>query len=173
MLGHRFERAVLVVAIVLSVTACQSNVRTATVVPPLVNARSPEPGIVSSGRFGAADVAVIRDSGIRTVVDLSNDAETPTFDEASAVRDAGLAYTNIPIGGAGDLTRANVETFDALLKSADGPVLVHCGGGNRVGAMAALRAAWIEGRDVETAVEIGRAWGLTGLEKDVRAILER
>jgi hypothetical protein len=49
---------------------------------------------------------------------------------------------------------------------------VHCASSNRVGAMAALRAAWIDGRPTEEALQIGRAWGLKSLEPTVRARLE-
>ncbi|MDR5880476.1 hypothetical protein [Caballeronia sp. LZ032] len=51
------------------------------------------------------------------------------------------------------------------------PVIVHCGSGNRVGALFALRAAWVKGVDVPKAIEIGRQHGLTKLEDDVRRIL--
>src|SRR3546814_1034559 len=67
-----------------------------------------------------------------------------------------------------DLTRENVLAFDALLRDAERPVLVHCASGNRVGAMAALRAAWVEGRSAEEAIAMGRDWGLKGLEEEVR-----
>lgn len=35
-------------------------------------------------------------------------------------------------------------------------------------AMAALRAAWVQGQPLEAAIETGRAWGLQGLEPAVR-----
>jgi len=113
----------------------------------------------------------VRDAGIRHVIDLTPDAETPGFDEAAAVRAAGLRYSNLPLRGAADLTRGNVLAFDALVRDAGRPLLVHCASGNRVGAMAALRAAWVEGRDAEAALAIGKAWGLKGLEGDVRQAL--
>ncbi|MFZ5656473.1 MAG: beta-lactamase hydrolase domain-containing protein [Pseudomonadota bacterium] len=140
--------------------------------PPVPNAVSPEAGVVSAGRLGPGNVAGVRDAGIRQVIDLTPDAETPDFDEATAVREAGMAYANLPLAGAKDLTPENVRRFDALLRDAERPVLVHCASGNRVGAMAALRAAWIEGRPAEEAIEVGRAWGLKGLEGEVRRRLE-
>lgn len=140
--------------------------------PAVANAVSPTPGVVSAGRLAPADVARVRDAGIRRVIDLTLDAETPDFDEASAVRAAGLAYSNLPISGASDLTRDNVHAFDALIRDAQRPVLVHCASGNRVGAMAALRAAWVEGMAVDEAIAIGRQWGLKGLEDEVRRRIE-
>ena len=106
------------------------------------------------------------------MIDLTPDAETPDFDEAAAVRAAGLLYSNLPLRGAVDLTRENVMTFDALVRDAERPVLVHCASGNRVGAMAALRAAWVDGKQVDEAIATGKAWGLKGLEEEVRRRIE-
>jgi uncharacterized protein (TIGR01244 family) len=142
-----------------------------TELPALANAVAPAPSVVASGRLTIDDVQGLRSARIRHVVDLSLDAETPDFDEAAAVAAAGLAYSNLPVGGAADLTRDNVRAFDALLRQVDKPVLVHCASGNRVGAMAALRAAWIGGAQPEAAIGIGKAWGLKGLEGEVRRLL--
>jgi uncharacterized protein (TIGR01244 family) len=136
--------------------------------PPVTNAVSPASGIVAAGRIAAADLVAVREAGIREVLDLTPDDETPGFDEAAEVRRHGLGYSNLPLKGAADLTRKNVATFDALLRGARRPVLVHCASGNRVGAMAALRAAWIDGHSEDEAVAIGKAWGLKGLEGEVR-----
>lgn len=163
--------SVLLLATALSLTAAGTPA-VANELPPVPNAVVAAPGIVSGGRLGPGDLAGVRDAGIRQVIDLTPDAETPDFDAATAVREAGLAYANLPLAGAKDLTPENVRRFDALLRDAGRPVLVHCASGNRVGAMAALRAAWIEGRPAEEAIEVGRAWGLKGLEGEVRRRLE-
>lgn len=134
----------------------------------LDTARTPAPGVYVTGRIAAGDIASLREAGIHRVIDLTPDAETPDFDEASVVRAAGLDYANLPIGGAADLTRENVLAFDALMRGATQPALVHCSSGNRVGAMAALRAAWIGHSPAEEAIAIGKAWGLTRLEDEVR-----
>lgn len=141
---------------------------TETRVPAVAQAVSPAPGVVSAGRLVADDIALLRDAGVRQVIDLTPDDETPGFDEAAAVRAAGMEYANLPLRDARDLTPANVRTYDALLRRAERPLLVHCGSGNRVGAITALHAAWVEGRSAEDAIAIGRAWGLKGLEEEVR-----
>lgn len=143
-----------------------------TALPAVTHATSPAPGIVSAGRLVPADVDEVRTAGIRQVIDLTPDAETPDFDEAAAVQAAGLEYANLPLAGPSDLTRENVLAFDQLLRDAERPVLVHCGSGNRVGAMAALRAAWVEGQSPDDAIATGKAWGLTSLEDAVRERLE-
>ena len=143
-----------------------------TALPTVADAVSPAPGIVSAGRLAADDVARVREAGIHHIIDLTPDAETPDFDEAAAARTAGLVYSNLPLRGAVDLTRENVLAFDALVRDAKRPVLVHCASGNRVGAMAALRAAWVDGKEADEAIAIGRTWGLKGLEEEVRRRIE-
>lgn len=165
--GPRLAAIACVAALALG---CQSTPR--TVVPEIPFAASPAPGVVSAGRLESSHVEALRRDGFRAVIDLSLDSETPQFDEARAVDAAGLNYANLPLSGPADLTPENVARFDALLSEAPRPVLVHCGSSNRVGAMAALRAAWIEGRSVDDALAIGRAWGLKGLEPAVRERLE-
>lgn len=161
----------LTLALALTGAGCASSTPPADV-PAVANAVTPMPGVVSAGRLTSGDIGRVRSAGIRQVIDLTPDAETPDFDEAAAVRAAGLAYSNLPLRGAADLTRENVLAFDALLRDAKRPVLVHCASGNRVGAIAALRAAWVEGKPVDEAVAIGKAWGLKGLEAEVRSRIE-
>lgn len=158
--------------IALFAAATTGNAAAHEPLPKLANAVSPEQGVIAAGRIGPGDITGVRDAGIRHVIDLTPDAETPGFDEAAAVRAAGLRYSNLPLAGAPDLTRENVLAFDTMLAEAERPVLVHCASGNRVGAMAALRAAWVEGRSTEEAIAFGKEWGLAGLEADVRRRIE-
>ena len=159
--------SLLCIATALLTAGCATQ-RLATTLPEIAHAVSPEPGMVAAGRLGPADMARLRASGIRQVIDLTPDAETPDFDEAAAVRAAGLVYSNLPLDGPAALTHANVRAFHELLRDARRPVLVHCSSGNRAGAIAALRAAWVEGRSTEDAIALGKTWGLKGLEGEVR-----
>ncbi|MGY3038437.1 uncharacterized protein (TIGR01244 family) [Rhodanobacter sp. TND4EL1] len=124
---------------------------------------------IASGRLQPSDVTVLRQAGVRQVIDLSVDSETPNFDEAAAMHSAGIDYHNLPIHGAADLSRENLAKFDQLLRDAGTQnTLVHCASSNRVGAMIALRAAVIDGQPMEAAVQEGRRWGLKSLEPVVR-----
>ena len=128
---------------------------------------------VAAGALQADDVALLKRAGIGEVINLREPGETPAFDEAAAMRAAGIAYRNLPIGGPADLTRANVEAFDRLLREAGAtPTLVHCASSNRVGALIALRAAWIDHQPVDAALAEGRRWGLRSLEPAVRERLQ-
>ena len=135
----------------------------------LPNLANPTPNLATAGAVQAKDIALIAGAGVRHVIDLRDDSETPDFDEAAAVRNAGMLYHNLPIRGAEDLTPDNAARFDRLIiEAGDTPTLVHCTSSNRVGALAALRAAWIQGQPVEAALAEGRRWGLKGMEPAVR-----
>jgi len=111
--------------------------------------------------------------GFRTVINLRTDQE-PGFEwERDAVEKTGMRYVQIPVGADG-LTRENVERIDAALDQAltEGPILLHCGSGNRIGAVLALREAWLGGTQPEEALSYGLASGLTRLEGKVREILD-
>lgn len=131
------------------------------------------PKLHVSGQPSGDQLALLPAAGIRNVIDLRPDEERPGFDERMVAVHLGLGYRHLPLAGAQDFTRANVEAFDDMLRQAepDG-VLVHCASGNRVGAMMALRARWLQGKDAQQALAIGRSSGLTGLEGDVRKLLE-
>jgi uncharacterized protein (TIGR01244 family) len=130
-------------------------------------------GRYSAGQPTAEQLQTLSAHGIGVVIDLRVDSETPELDEAALVRSHGLDYHNLPVGGAAGLTRGNVLALDRLIADAgDRPLLVHCASGNRVGAMMALREAWLRGATSEHALEVGRSWGMKGLESDVNALLQ-
>ncbi len=165
-------RTVLLSLAMLALSACAGQVRQFSILQSLPDAAHPTPEIVTAGAIGASDIPLIKKDGVRHVIDLRTDSETPDFDEAVAVHAAGMTYDNLPIRGAQDLTPTNVERFDRLIAtSSDEPTLIHCASSNRVGALAALRAAWINGKSTEDALVEGRAWGLRSLEPEVRKVL--
>lgn len=126
------------------------------------------------GQPTAADIAAFAREGGRHVINLRPPSETPGLDEAAVATAAGLAYHNLPIAGPGDLTRANVQTLDRLLSRLEGEkTLLHCSSSNRVGALMALRAAWLHGASDEEALAIGREHGLAGLQGQVEKLLRK
>ena len=144
-----------------------------TLLLPVPNARVPVAGVLSGGQPTEGQIKAAGAAGYKTVINLRPDTE-PGFEwEAAAVRAAGMTYVSIPVAGAAGLTKENVTRLDAALKdaAANGPVLLHCGSGNRIGALLALRAAWLEGCDPAAALEYGKTSGLTGLEPAVKSML--
>ncbi len=139
----------------------------------LPNARFPTANKVVSGALDASQIALLPEAGIRHVVNLRPPEENPTFDEARAVEEQGLEYHALPIKGAQSLTLGNAQALERILEEiGDEPALLHCSSGNRVGALIAIRAAWVQGKSPEEALEIGERWGLTRLAQPVRALLE-
>ncbi len=127
-----------------------------------------------SGQPSVDSIMKLRSAGITTVIDLRPDSETPDLDEKAVAEKAGLRYHSLPIAGAAGLTHENVAKFDQLLKDSAGQhVLMHCASGNRVGAMMALRARWIQGKSEEEALAIGKASGMTHLSEAVKQRMEQ
>ncbi len=109
-----------------------------------------------------------RDGG-GCVVNLRPQAEMGNFDEGAAVRRLGMQYVGIPVAGAEDLTREAAATLaDAMRRHDADHLMVHCASGQRVGALVALKAGWIDGLPMEEAVAEGRKAGLDRLEPAVR-----
>lgn len=138
----------------------------------LPQVRFPASNRVVSGAIAESHLAALRSAGVRHVVNLRPAEENPNFDEAEAVEAFGLEYHAVPIEGVRSLTIENARALDRILKRiGDEPALLHCSSGNRVGALVALREAWIEGVPAEQAIDTGKAWGLTRLEQQVRVLL--
>ena len=79
---------------------------------------------------------------------------------------------NAGINKHGRLSDNSLNThFQVVKTQQNGPVLLHCGSGNRIGALLALRAVWLEGKDPAAALDYGKAAGLTGLEPAVKSML--
>ncbi len=131
----------------------------------------PANGDVSSGQPDAAQLETLAEQGYVALIDLRGPDEDRGFDEAAAAAAAGLEYSALPIENRGAVTVENARQLGELLDSFDGPVVVHCGSGNRVGALVALLEA-DRGASAEEALEAGRAAGLTRLEGVVRERLE-
>lgn len=145
--------------------------------PPKVeipNGRMAFTDVLTGGQPSPAQLGAAQGAGYRTIINLRPADELKDWDEADRARALGLNYVSIPIAGAGDLTEAKARALADALDDIEGyPVMVHCGSGNRVGALFALKAAWIDGEDIDTALEIGRRAGLTSLEPVVRERLQR
>lgn len=124
--------------------------------------------LFNDGRFyfaGQVDEASFKrladEKGIVTVVNIRGQSEIDSlgFDEKATVEALGAAYVHIPVSPA-TLSAEDVKRFAAAVEASDGPVLLHCGSSNRVGAMWAAYLVMERGMDVETAIERGRAAGL-------------
>lgn len=138
---------------------------------PLPNRKDPLEGITAAGQPNAEQLSAVAAEGFKTVIDLRTATEDRGMDEKATVEKLGMRYVNLPIDGAKDLTYANAAALDKLLAGAPGPVLLHCGSANRVGALLALRAK-LAGADNASALALGTSAGVTSLQDAVKAKLE-
>lgn len=130
----------------------------------------PVDGITSTGQPDADDLALVAEAGYVAVVDLRGTDEDRGIDEAAVLERLGLTYISLPLSSPDAINFENAAKLEEILAGIEGPVLLHCGSGNRVGALLALRHSQ-GGASDEDAVSYGRAAGMTGLEPVVRARL--
>jgi uncharacterized protein (TIGR01244 family) len=165
-------RTLAVGALLCSFTAATTGAEDADVLGSLPAHIAIDERLHVSAQPSAEALTKLGAAGVRTVIDLRPDAETPDLDEKAVVEKTGVVYRSLPIAGKAGLTKENVVTFDKFLGEAkEGKVLMHCASGNRVGAMMALRARWLQGKSAEEAMAIGKAAGMNGLANDVQVLL--
>ena len=129
----------------------------------------PKHGFATAGQPDEAMFKNFADAGYSTVIDMRAADEDRGLDEPRTIEALGMTYVAFPIASANDISFEKAAELDEILRGADGPILVHCASGNRVGALFALRAR-NNGADSEDALAIGKAAGLTRLEE---VVLER
>jgi len=93
--------------------------------------------IATSGIIEPGGIALLKEQGFKTIIDLRTSAEGTVTEQAQA-KAQGLAYYNVPIGRALPDAEAIKQFSELLATPALQPVLVHCGSGNRVGQLWAL-----------------------------------
>ncbi|WP_438397041.1 fused DSP-PTPase phosphatase/NAD kinase-like protein [Caballeronia sp. DA-9] len=138
------------------------------------NFKQPTVDVATGGQPSLDQLARVSDYGFRSILNLRPVTENSGFDEHVEVARLGMRYHHLPVATADDLTQsAAAELGQILSDKSNLPILVHCGSGNRVGALFALRAAWIHGASTDDAIKLGQQYGLTKMEEDVRQILAR
>ena len=127
--------------------------------PPLMELA---PGIAAAAALIAADIEALAASGVKTIINNRPDGEDPgqlPADEARRLCAAhGVAYHHIPFVGA-TLTRADIDAFDAVLKSESQPVVAHCRSGTRSTMIWAL-TRMLGGEDAAPLVALGARNGV-------------
>ena len=137
---------------------------------PLLNPMHPLERVLTGGFAGPESYSALAGEGYKTYIDLRSEAERAA--DASAPTPPGLRIEHLPVAGEADLNLATARALDKLLDDpALYPVVVACGSGNRVGALLALRAFWLDGASPEAALDLGRKAGLTKMEPTVRILL--
>jgi uncharacterized protein (TIGR01244 family) len=127
--------------------------------PPLMELA---PGVTAAGALTRDNIEALAAAGTKVIVNNRPDGEDPgqiTADEARELCAAhGIAYHHIPFVAA-TLTKADIDAFAAVLKSAVGPLVAHCRSGTRstiIWALTRLR----EGADPVALVALGARNGV-------------
>ncbi len=157
--------------------AAQIERRVVPAVSPLVavkNARVPLDGVLTGGQPTEEQIERVALAGYNTVVNLRTDGEEGAWDEEPAVTGLGMRYVSIPVAGVEGITIENAAKLaEVVADEANRPLFIHCGSGNRIGALFAMSAFHLDGEDAEAALAIGRGAGLTRLEPVVQELLTR
>ena len=120
---------------------------------------------------GQPDESVFRrlaeEEGVSIVVNLRTTAEMERllFDEQALLEELEIEYVHIPFRSTG-LTREIVDRFSQVLSGTSGPVLIHCTASTRVGGLWMAYLCLVRDKDVEYALEAGKA---PGCERNHRA----
>ncbi len=118
---------------------------------------------------GAQDLALARERGIRTVISLRLAGEPAAFDGRAAAMRLGLAYHNVPWNGSAEQADGVFDEVRRLLNATAEPLLLHCGSGNRVGAVWIPWRVLDRGVPLEAAVAEARTIGLVSPEFEAQA----
>lgn len=102
-----------------------------------------------------------QERGVKVVVNLRSEREMKAldFDEAALVRRLGMEYVAIPVTP-DSFAAADADRLKDVLTRTSGPVLIHCGSSNRVGAVWALYLHRHRGVALDEAIDLGRKAGL-------------
>jgi protein tyrosine phosphatase (PTP) superfamily phosphohydrolase (DUF442 family) len=127
--------------------------------------------VISCGQLQPGDLQAAQEAGVHTIVCVLQPYEIPPgqIDETQRL---GMQHVHIPFGGPQDLTPENAQALATVLNDPSKlPAIVHCMSGNRVGALLAVKSAWVDGLGADEALAIGVNAGLRGLEFEVRRLL--
>jgi uncharacterized protein (TIGR01244 family) len=119
-----------------------------------------KPGLATAGQPTPDALRALKQQGFRTVINLRAETEPGVKEEEALVKAEGLRYVSVPITPAG-LTQQQVDQVAKALDDPEaGPILLHCGSANRVGAVwTAIQVQ--KGRSYEEALAEARKIGLT------------
>jgi uncharacterized protein (TIGR01244 family) len=138
----------------------------------IVNVRTPSDHMVTGGQLTQEQMVALHEQGYETFINLRPVEEEGTGWEEEFTVAQGISFTRIPVAGAADVSRESAERLAEALSSSGSTAVVYCKSGNRVGALLALKAHYVDGQSGEDALQFGLDAGLTRLEPLVRELLE-
>ena len=122
-----------------------------------------------AGQPTADALRSMKAAGVTTVISLRTQPEMDNrqlvpFDEEALVKELGMKYVHIPLGGPDTpYTPAAVTAVNEAMKAAGGKVLLHCTVAWRASHMWAAYLATYRGYSVEQATQAGAAINMNGI----------
>lgn len=140
----------------------------------IINSILIDDSVLLGGQPSEAHFAEAADKGYQVIITLRGESEAGTAGEKAMVEELDMRFVQIPMANGGGYTEENARALAAILDDpANHPVMVHCGSGNRVGGLFALKAYFVDGLDPDAALEQGRQRGMKNqLEGRVRAAMK-
>lgn len=164
---YLFTLVTLVIVVFAATAHATGRVPFGHQIVPVQNYSRATEQIAISGLIGDGGVQTLAAHGFKTIIDLRTSTEG-TADEKALVDLNGMNYINIPMTVAG-ISQEQLAAFTKAIETAQAPVLIHCGSGNRAGAMWASYQI-SKGVDPEIALAAGRKAGMRPpMEEKVRA----
>ena len=118
-------------------------------------------GVYFGGQPTAEALRAAPERGVKMVVNLRSEPEVAAldFDEAALVRELGMEYVALPVTPS-TLGPQHADGLKDVLSRTTGPILIHCGSSNRVGAVWALYLHHHRSLPLDEALNLGRRAGL-------------
>ncbi len=140
---------------------------------PIPNARVTDHGLLVGGQPTPAQLGAIAKAGYRTVISLRADGEPGSDGEREAVEKLKMRFVSIPVKGAEGLTVENAQALAVELAAIDAaPLVLHCGTGNRAGALLGLKEFVVDRVEAEDAITFAKQVGMTKLEPALRRVIQ-
>ncbi len=112
-------------------------------------------------------------AGFESAMSLMGNDEEGIRDVAPYASSLGIRYIRFTVQGTEDLNESMAWQFASTLGMLGKPAIIHSARGERVGALFALMAFFVDELSVEDSISIGLAAGLGSLADDVRSLLTR
>lgn len=162
---HRLITSICAVALLVSITAAQSEPR----YKELPNFHKVSDTLYRGGQPSGGAAKKLAELGIKTIVNLRGEAEL-TRQVQKEAETAGLRYLNIPMPGLSAPTDDEVARVMAIIDNPENqPVFIHCKhGSDRTGTIAAIyrisHDGWNADRALAEAKRYGMSWAEFGMK---------
>ncbi len=132
--------------------------------------------IAAGGQPDADDLRRLAEAGVKTVINLRREGENnqplDPVAEGAIARSLGLGYVHLPVS-VQDMRPEQLAAFTAAVEASNGPVYVHCGGGQRACAFALTHKALAESADADSVFAEADAKGVALPDQPVRDFIGR